>query len=479
MTSDRERTQFLSKYMKRFVLLSTTLSMFIVFASTTSVNVILPDLYREFPVASGTSDWYLLAYMLVTTVLIPVFARLSDLLGRRTIFLVGMALAIVSSSGAALSSSAGMLIAWRAAQGIGAAIILTNANALLADVFPSSERAGALGINVMAGSVAGALGPVLGGAMLDWLGWRSVFLINVPFGLLALLVGALTIPAKQQNREIVRDRLRHFDVAGAVLSMLTLGALLLGINRVVAWGVTDVRVISLLVAMVILGVGFVLVERKIPEPLVDLKLLTDARRWPAYSAVFCISVPQSTIPVLIALYLQGTLRSSAVASGTLMLCFAVTVAVVAPLCGRLATRFGNVRPAFWGGAIFSLGLIVLGAGFLLGGRIWVFSCALLICGVGNGLFHTPNIAYILDGIPGTQFGAANGVRSVIFNSSQTIGTAVIMLLLTYVGNPTNGEVKVSGALAAVGVMLVCAIGCAAFTARLMPASSLLQRFAHS
>ncbi|MCU1529716.1 MAG: transporter, partial [Frondihabitans sp.] len=407
------------------VLTVTMLGTLMVFSSTTSINVALPAIADALHPGAGVADWFLLAYMLANSVLILVFARISDFLGRRTIYLAGVALMTAASIACALAPDTVIFIAMRALQGVGAAIVLTNVNALVADVYPEGRRSAALGLNVMGGSVAGALGPVLGGVLVGSLGWQSVFLVNVPFGIAGLVLGLIVLP-RAGTASRGRER---FDGAGAVLSVITLFALLFAINRISAWGIADLRVVLSFVVAVLAFAAFAVVEARQASPLIDLDVITRGRRYFAYAAVFFISVPQSTLPIAIVLYEQLVLGRSATSAGLVIIPFAVVVAITAPIAGRVVHRHPPHRLPIVGGLVMSVGLVILLGYFTLGAPSWMLFGALVVAGFGNGLFHTPNIAVIMSGIPSNRFGVAGGVRSVLFNSSQSIGTAVVLLIL--------------------------------------------------
>ncbi|WP_432561728.1 MFS transporter [Kineococcus sp. SYSU DK003] len=408
----------------RLVLLVTMLGLLMVFASTTSVNVALPAVVAALRPGPGVGDWFLLSYLLANSVLILVFARLSDVLGRRRLYLAGVAVMTLASVGCALAQGAGSLIVWRVLQGVGAAVVLTNSNALVADAFPVARRAAALGLNVMCASVAGAIGPALGGVLVQLFGWQATFLVNVPFGVAAVALGLAVLPRKRSGG--VRE---GFDVGGALLSVAALFLLLFGINRSATWGAADPRVLGCLATAVLCGGLFVLLERRLRHPLVDTGLFGDRRRNCGYLAVIALSVPQTTLPVVLALYEQLVRERSTLASGLAIVPFAVVVAVTAPVAGRLVGRLSAHRLTVAGGVLFSAGLALVATYFALTGPTWLLVVALAVAGLGNGLFHTPNIAALMAGVPANRYGVATGVRSVFFNSSQAVGTAVVLLLL--------------------------------------------------
>lgn len=452
------------------VLTVTMLGTLMVFTSTTSINVALPAISRDLHAAAGVADWFLLSYMLSNSVLILVFARISDFLGRRAIYLAGVSFMTLASVACAVATDPYVLIAMRAGQGIGAAIVLTNVNALIADTYPVERRAFALGLNVMSGSVAGTLGPVLGGYLVTTFGWPAVFLVNVPFGVASVVLGLFSLPRTAGGRP-ARER---FDATGAILSVTTLFFTLFAINRISAWGIADPRIAVFFALAVVSFVLFALAEHRSASPLIDLALVYRDRRYLSYAAVFCISVPQSTLPIVIVLYEQLVLGRSATSAGLVVIPFAVVVALTAPVAGRLAGRYPPQRLPTIGGVVMAVGLVPLLLYFAWTPSPWLLMAALIVAGLGNGLFHTPNIAAIMSGIPSNRFGVAGGIRSVLFNSSQSMGTAVMLLVvgvwITFAGGrgfsnqvPRPDAVEPGFVLCAV-LMILCAVGCSVCSA---------------
>ena len=168
------------------VLSVTTLGVMLCFINASTLNVALPALVRDLGATAVQAGWILLSYMLLTTVLILVFGRLADLLGRRRLYLAGLATLVLASVGCGLAGNAEVLLMFRCLQAIGAAAVITNTTALLADAFPSHKLGLGLGINATISAAAQSLGPILGGVVVSTLGWRAIFLLNLPLGLIAL-----------------------------------------------------------------------------------------------------------------------------------------------------------------------------------------------------------------------------------------------------------------------------------------------------
>jgi EmrB/QacA subfamily drug resistance transporter len=406
------------------VLSVTTLGLMFVIINGSSVNVALPNMSADFHVGPAAADWFLLAFMLANTASILAFGRVSDMLGRKRIYLWGMATFVVLSVAAAFAPSAAIFIALRALQGVAAATTVTNTAALIADAFPASLLAFGLSLNLTAGAVANSIGPTVGGALITVFGWQSIFLINVPFGVAAVLLGVRFLPP-ERRRTGPRER---FDVPGAALSALSLAAILFGVNQISAAGVGEPRVWISLAAGAGLLVAFVLVELRSGDPLIDLALVRSYFRACAYGAAYFNSFCRAGLTMLVVLQQQIVGRRSAAEAGFVIMVMAIAMMIGAPVSGRLSNAFTARALSAVGGG----GLVVgcFGLMFLVGSRslVWV-CCWLFIAGLGIGLFTTPNSTAIMTGIAANRRATANAIRSVLFNSGQAIGTTIALLLV--------------------------------------------------
>jgi EmrB/QacA subfamily drug resistance transporter len=407
------------------VLSVTSLGNLLVFTNTTSVNVALPAISADLAVSAATADWFLLSFMVSMTMFVMVFGRISDILGRRRLYLGGLVVMTLASVAAALAQEPGMLIAMRLLQGVAAASIITNANAQVADAFPPRLLATGLSVNVMMASVASVLGPGLGGVLVSAWGWRSLFLVNVPFGMLGVLLGAKLLRSSHAN-DTARER---FDIAGAAISAAGLAALLLGINRSSVWGWADPRVFLLIGSSLLAFVIFAMVERKVAHPLVDVSLIHDRSRGLAYCTALLMSLAQSGVVVMVALHEQLVRHASAAAAGLAAVPVALALAVFSPVGAQLS-RLLSAR------SVSSLGAACATAGYAM--LAWYFGgttahgplvAALVLIGGGVGIFTSPNTASIMAEVPPSRRGIANGVRSALYNGGQALGTALTLLTI--------------------------------------------------
>lgn len=406
----------------------TSLGLMVVIMSGTAITVALPALSSSLGAGAGTADWFLLSFMLAQTSFILVFGRLSDMLGRRRVYLWGLAAFTALSIAAVFAPSTGWFIAVRAAQGIAAATTVANTSALVARAFPPSRLAHGLGLNFAAASVATTIGPTLGGVLTDAFGWQAVFLVNLPFGAAAVLLGLRVL--RRPERRVAASHER-FDLLGAVLVSAGLAVLLAAVNRVSSAGVGDALVLVLSGTGVGLLVLFCVVETRVAHPLVDVSLVLDRSRGMAYGAAFFNSFARGGITVLAVLQLEIVQGRSASSAGVVVMAMAVGMTVGAPAAARCSAAVPVRTLLTVSGSAFVVGLVGLAywtGDSLVGHVVWLF-----VVGFAIGAFATPNTTAIMVGVAANRATVANAVRSTLFNGGQAIGTSVSLLVITAAG----------------------------------------------
>ncbi|MEU3983498.1 DHA2 family efflux MFS transporter permease subunit [Streptomyces sp. NPDC026672] len=398
---------------------------FLAGVNTSTMDVALPTVSRHFGSSASTASWTLLSYMLVTTVLVFVFGRAADLIGRRRMYLAGTALLTAGSLLCGLAPGIAWLIVFRCVQAVGAAALLCNITALITDAFPARRLPTALGVNVTVAALAQVLGPALGGALASGLGWRAVFWFNVPIGVAGLIwAGMILRPgAPRAERE-------PFDHLGAVLSALALGGLILALSEGGALGWSSVPVVAGLALFAVFTPLFLAVQARRRHPLVDLGLFADRARSMAYLALFFMAMAYFAVVLLMSLYLQAASGMPPYRAGLHVLYVALAMAAASPAAGRLRGRFGAR-------ALSSAGLVLAAAGlFALSALIRpdMNSTALAVCllavGAGVGLFMTPNTSSIMGSVPAERRGVANGVRQTAQNAGYAVSTALALAIAT-------------------------------------------------
>lgn len=423
------------------VLSVTTLGVMLCFINASTLNVALPALVRDLGATAVQAGWILLSYMLLTTVLILVFGRLADLLGRRRLYLAGLATLVVASVGCGLSLNAETLLVFRCLQAVGAAAVITNTTALLADAFPAHKLGLGLGVNATISAAAQSLGPIVGGVLVSTLGWRSIFLLNLPLGLIALAWAWRTLRRTSHKSD------ERFDGMGAILSMVGLAGVVYAASMGGPRGWSDGHVITGAVVGVIALACFIVSQRRRSHPLVDMDLFTNPLRCVSYASVLLISMANTSTILLIALFLQAVHGFDAMHAGLSIAPVPIGMMLASPIAGRLVGRVSNLSLCLVGLLFSAAGLLgLVGVIGFTSPYLWM-TPALLCVGIGNGLFLTPNNSAIMQSVRPARRGIANGVRSALQNTGFVLGTALMLSIATAPLSRDSQQAAYAGRLA--------------------------------
>jgi EmrB/QacA subfamily drug resistance transporter len=431
------------------------------------VNIALPSIGQAFGIDLATVEWVVVAYLLVVGSLLLPFGRLGEVLSFRRVYLVGFAIFTVASALCGASPGPGALIAARAVQGVGAAMIMAMGPAIIARTFGPGERGKALGLNAVSVAIGLSLGPTLGGLLTELGTWRAIFFVNVPVGIFAIAWAARVLPAE------VAGRRQSFDIPGAVLAAGALFAFLLALSQAEPWGWTNPLVIGLLALSVVLGAAFVAVERRTVAPMMDLGLFGIRAFSAGLAAVIVAFAGLFTATFLLPFLLQEGSGYTPLQAGLLITPIPITAALVAPLSGTLSDRIGQRLPASIGIAVLTAGLLSLATlppDFAIIDLVW----RLALIGAGQGLFLSPNSSAILGSVPRPRLGTASGMIAQMRVVGQALGivisAAVVALRLpAYLAmldrlppGQAHGEAFVMAAHDAfIVAALICSIGIAA------------------
>lgn len=418
------------------------------------VNVLLPVLRRDLHTTVAGIEWVTVVYLLVVSGLLLGFGRAGDLFGHKRIYVAGFALFIGGSAMCGFAVTAEILIAVRGLQAIGGAMLFANAPAILTKTFPATERGralGALGTFTYLGLTAG---PSLGGWLATAFGWRSVFFINVPIGLLGMWLAIRVIEDDRPEK-----RRERFDVLGASFFTLGLVALLGALNQGHAWGWLAARTLGLAGGATMLLVVFTMIERRRHAPMLDLGLFRSrvfaATTINALLNYICL---YSVVFVLPFLLIQGR-GLNARDAGIIMTAQPIIMAIVAPLSGTLSDRIGSRGPASFGMLSMAVGLLLL-AGLSAHGSLIAIAASLAVVGLGTGAFISPNNSALMGSAPWVRQGIAAGVLATARNVGMVLGVglsgAVLTTVLAVGGSASKGQDLVHGVV----VSLIVAAGLA-------------------
>jgi len=409
---------------KNTVLMVTTLSSFLAPMSLSTVNVALPTIALEFLMNAITLSWVATAYILTAAALLMPFGRIADIYGRKKVFIWGMYVFTAASFLLGIAWSAGLLIVFRVLQGVGSAMLFATAMAMLSSAFPPGERGKALGINVAAVYFGLSCGPLLGGVLTQHLGWRSIFLFNVPLGIVIIVFSLWKLPT-----EWAESKGEPFDLVGSFIYCAMLVCLMYGFSMLP--GMAG----SFLIAAAIVGICiFVAWELRTSKPILDVALfrtnkvftLSNIAALIHYSATFAVSF-------LLSLYLQHIKGLSPQATGAVLISQPLVQAVFSPIAGRASDRMEPRVVASTGMSITAIGLFLLT--FLEAGTgTWFIVSTLALQGFGFALFSSPNANAIMSSVENRHFGVASSMLGTMRLLGQVFSMGIAMMAFAlYIG----------------------------------------------
>src|SRR4051794_34155240 len=399
-------------------------SLLVIVIDNTIVNVALPTLVRDLGTSISDLQWVVDAYTLVFAGLLLTAGSLGDRFGRKGALTAGLVVFGGASAAAAFSGSVGALIGARAVMGVGAALIMPATLSILTNVFTDSrERALAIGLWSGVAGVAVALGPVTGGFLLEHFWWGSVFIVNVPIVVAAIVAGFFLVP---NSRNPQRPKL---DLVGAGLSIVGLGALVASIIEAPSNGWTDPLILAGFAVAVVAVATFVWWERRIDEPMLDVRFFANPRFTAASVNVTLVFFALFGFIFLATQYLQFVLGYSAFEAGLRTLPFAFALMVLAPLSSKAVQWFGTKRVVVTGMLLFASGLVVASTSTVDSGYGPVM-LAMVLMGAGMGLSVAPATESIMGALPLHQAGVGSAVNDTSREVGGALGVAIVGSMLS-------------------------------------------------
>lgn len=402
------------------VLTVTTVGMFMSSLDGSIVIVGLPSILRELDTTLVYGVWVIAGYTLVSTILLVALGRVADMFGRVRLYNLGFALFTIASALCGFSQSGSQLVIFRLIQGIGAALLTVNAVALVADAFPLSELGLGIGVSFMAWNVGAIAGYTIGGLIVGLASWRFIFFINVPIGIFGTLWAHLRL------RDIYHVISEKFDHLGTILysSALTLVLVALTLES----GSSSLNFVLLIAGFFALLL-FVIVEKRIAYPALDLSLFKIRQFSAGNVASFVNALAYSSLPFIVTLYLQLVRHVDPLTTGLMFAPMEVVVAIVGPLSGRLSDRYGariisSVGLAFNTIAIFWFSTLEESTSFV------AIIAGLACIGMGRGFFSSPNASSIMGQVPAGKRGVANGVRTTVSSSASVVSVPVSLTFMS-------------------------------------------------
>ncbi|HET8528572.1 MAG TPA: MFS transporter [Gaiellaceae bacterium] len=408
-------------------------AIFMLLLDITVVNVALPDIQRELRTSFTDLQWVVDAYALMLATVMLNAGTLGDWLGRKRVFLAGIVLFTLASAACGAAQSPLFLELARGAQGIGGAVMFAVSLAIVAQEFHGRERGTAFGIWGATVGFAVAIGPLIGGALTEWAGWRWIFFVNVPIGALCVLVGLRVLHESRDEEHA------GFDLGGFVTLTGGLFALVLALLRGNDWGWSSGRVVALFAIAFGLLVAFCVLQLKETQPTLDLHLFRKPAFTGAQIVAFALSAGMFSQFLYLTLYLQNVLHYSPIAAGLRFLPTSIPAFVVAPIAGRLSARI-PVR------LLFGVGLALVGVGLVLMHGITVHSgwttllAGFVVGGIGVGIVNPPLAAVAVSVVDPRRAGMAAGIN----NTFRQVGIATGIAALGAILQSKAGQAAASG-----------------------------------
>jgi EmrB/QacA subfamily drug resistance transporter len=402
------------------VLLITTVGAFMAPFDGSIVNIAIPAIASSMRIGLETVVWISLAYLLVLTVLLINAGRLADIRGRKRIYILGFIIFTAGSMLCGASATGLELVIFRALQGLGAAFIAANSPAIVTESFQSWERGKALGINAMAVYVGLTAGPVIGGVLVQNLGWRSIFYVNVPIGILVVTLALMKLKEKRSLR--VGER---FDLTGAVTLSVALASFLVALTLGGSSGWTSLPILSLLLLTGSAFLLFIYAESRLARhPTLDLSLFTRNRLFAAANTAALLNYTAiSGITFTISIYLQDVQGLDPQSAGLYLVAMSLAMALLSPISGWLADKFGSRSLSTGGMLIVTVGLLLL-AQLTTSSSVNDIVSRLTLLGIGFGLFSSPNTRAVMSSVERNKLGVASGSLGTMRAAGQSIGLAM-------------------------------------------------------
>ncbi|OMD34233.1 MFS transporter [Paenibacillus odorifer] len=395
------------------------------------VNIALPELSKQLKLPMAQIEWVTTGYLMAICAAILFFGKLGDIVGKIRIFKIGTVVFVIGSMLCGFSLSLPALLASRVIQAIGASMTMANSQGIVTDIFPANERGKALGFIGTFVSLGSIAGPSLGGIMVSTLGWEYIFWVNIPIGVIAILLGWKVLP-----KDLTRTK-STIDVPGSLLFAIFIISLFAGLLLGQQLGYGDSLIVTSLIVAVISFIAFLWTELRRKEPLLQLSLFKNPLFSLSILCGFLVFTANFCFNIIAPFYAQNMLNLSPFEAGFLLMLLPICMVVVAPISGALSDKIGSEFLTFAGLVVmviaqFGLAELHEGSSVVLVG-VWI-----AMLGIGSGLFQSPNNSLVMSKVPRTQLGSAGSVNSLVRNVGMVVGITIATTILFHVMSSEAG-----------------------------------------
>lgn len=400
-----------------YVLATVFIGTFMAPLDSSIVNIALPTLSKHFNVGITTIEWVVMSYLLTASALLLSAGRLGDIKGHKLVYITGFVTFTAASALCGFAQSIEQLIAFRVLQALGATGMLANGPAILTHAFPPKERGKALGMIGISVSIGLTVGPFLGGILISTLGWRWIFFVNIPIGIVASAVAFIVL------RESKVEEKKRFDVPGAATAFVALFSVLLALSLGNTWGWTSAQTIVLFALAAVFFAAFLVVEKSAKEPMLNLSLFKIRLFSAANVSALLNFVALFVVLFLVPFYLLEVYNQSPRTAGIILTAVPLVTAVVAPVAGTLSDKIGSRLLSSLGlaitvAAMFGLSRTTVASGLMPIGLL------LGVVGLGSGMFQSPNASAALGSVPKSSLGIASAMQATVRNVGMVLGIAL-------------------------------------------------------
>lgn len=404
------------------ILFVVVMSIFMSTLDGSVVNVALPTLSKSLSVTSGSIAWVVSIYLIAVSATMLLFGRLGDIYGKTRIFQIGLVVFTLGSLLCGITHSLTILLIARVIQAIGAAGLMSNSQGIITQVFPANERGRALGINGTFVALGSLVGPSLGGIIVDYAQWEYIFWINIPVGIIVIILSLKLLPKGTTKHG------EKIDFPGSLLFMAFIVLLFGALGQVQEVGFSSPAIIASLVISIAFFVFFIYREKHLEMPLLDLSLFRS--KWFTISlicsfisflAIFCSNI-------IMPFYLQDALRMTPGKAGAFLSIYPLVLALTAPVSGHLSDKIGSEILTLVGLGLTSVGLLLMST-LNANPNFWVMGSYVAIMSFGNALFQSPNTSLVMSTLPRHKLGIGGSISALVRNLGMIVGITFATTIL--------------------------------------------------
>lgn len=394
-----------------------SLGFFITTLDASVVNIALPVIQKYFYESKGGAEWAITIYLLVISGAVLCFGRLSDLKGRKNLIVIGFCIFTLASILCGLSFNFIMLIVFRGIQALGGAMIMSSGPAIITDIVPQNMRGKAFSATAISLSLALCVGPAIGGLCISTFGWKSIFFLNIPFGIFAVALSVWAIPFDKFHENT------PFDVIGSILFFGSLSLITLALDMV-NFSIGTVAILIPLIIGIILFSIFSIQETRVTYPLIKMSLFKNRSFTASNISLLLTFIMQYGFVYITPYFFENHWSMSAASSGKAMIPISIAMMCTAPLSGVLADHFKSYKICTIGMILTSVSIFVLCYGLTIKKSIIYWIVCSTISGIGCGLFQSPNMKQIMESVSAKDRGVASGIRSTSINVGEIMGVSI-------------------------------------------------------